>query len=105
MTRLSITRRLTRRRSTRAQKSSSVVKAPSAARVLRMDSIAASPTFLIAASPKRMVSPATLKRTWETLTSGGCTRSPIARHSSMYFTILSVSPISDVSRAAMNSTG
>ena len=68
--------------------------------------MAASPTFLMAASPKRMVSPATLKRTAETLTSGGCdARCPIARHSSMYFTILSVSPISEVSSAAMNSTG
>ena len=101
----SITRRLTSRRSTRAQKSSSVLNAPSAARVARMDSMAASPTFLMAARPKRIVSPATLNCTSETLTSGGDTVRPMARHSSMYFTILSVSPISDVSSAAMNSTG
>jgi hypothetical protein len=67
--------------------------------------MAASPTFLMAARPKRTMSPATLNCTLEVLTSGGSTRMPIARHSSMYFTILSVSPISDVSRAAMNSTG
>ena len=67
--------------------------------------MAASPTFLIAARPKQIVSPATLNWTAETFTSGGCTRRSMARHSSMYLTILSVSPISDVSRAAMNSTG
>ena len=67
--------------------------------------MAASPTFLIAARPKRIVSPATLNCTSETLASGGDTVRPMARHSSMYFTILSVSPISDVSSAAMNSTG
>jgi len=67
--------------------------------------MAASPTFLMAASPKRIVSPATLNCTAETLTSGGWIWIPIARHSSTYFTILSVSPISDVRSAAMNSTG
>jgi len=70
-----------------------------------MDCIAASPTFLMAARPKWTVSPATLNCTADTLTSGGSTRMAIARHSSMYFTILSVSPISEVSSAAMNSTG
>src|SRR5438045_9584723 len=36
--------------------------------------------------------------------SSDLTRRPMARHSSMYLTILSVSPISEVSSAAMNST-
>jgi hypothetical protein len=87
------------------QKSSKVENDPSPLRDLKIDCIAASPTFLIAASPKRTVSPATLNCTAETFTSGGSTRIPIARHSSIYFTILSVSPISEVSSAAMNSTG
>ena len=68
--------------------------------------MAASPTFLMAARPKRIVSPATLKRTAGDVDVGRLRRGcPIARHSSMYFTILSVSPISEVSSAAMNSTG
>jgi len=103
--RLSTTRRLTRRRSTRAQKSTREAKAPSCSRALIMDSMAEAPTFLMAARPKWITSLATVKRAPDTLTSGGSTRSPMLRHSSMYWTILSVFSISDVSSAAMNSTG
>lgn len=103
--RLSITRRLTSRRSTRQQKSSRAVNGPSACRDLTIDSMAVAPTFLIAASPKCTAPPATVNCAPETLTSGGSTRSPIVRHSSTYWTILSVLSISEVSNAAMNSTG
>ena len=70
-----------------------------------MESIAVAPTFLIAASPKWIASAATVNWEPDTLTSGGSTRSPMAWLSSMYCTILSVLSISDVSNAAMNSTG
>ncbi len=70
-----------------------------------MESMADSPTFLMAASPKRSTGPSTVKRAPERLTSGGAMASPMARLSSMYWTILSVRSISDVSSAAMNSTG
>jgi len=56
----SITRRLTSRRSTRPQKSSRLVKVPSASRTFTMESMAVAPTFLIAASPKWIASPDTV---------------------------------------------
>ena len=67
--------------------------------------MAAPPTFLMAPSPKWIVSPLALNGARDVLTSGGSTRKPIARLSSMYWTILSVLSISEVSSAAMNSTG
>ena len=70
-----------------------------------MISIAFWPRFLIAPSPNRIVSPSTPNEKRETLTSGGSTPMPMARHSSMWTTTLSVFAISDVRSAAMNSTG
>ena len=102
---LSTTRRLTARRSTRSQKSKSERKGPSLARAARMASTAPSPTFLMAASPKRMWPTSwpgtTVKCIVDWFASGGSTSIPIARHSPMYWTILSVFARSEVSRAAM----
>ena len=105
LTRLSTTRRFTSWRSSRRQKSTSDVKGPSCSRAATMASIAFCPRFLIAPSPNRIVSPSTPNEKRETLTSGGRTAMPIARHSSMWTTTLSVFAISEVRSAAMNSTG
>ena len=51
---LSTTRRFTARRSTRSQNSNIDLNGPPAERAVRIASTAPSPTFLIAASPKRM---------------------------------------------------
>src|SRR5712691_5487310 len=95
LTKLSTTRRLTARRSTRSQKSKSEVKRPvvaprrseSGAPLIKLGdalrppdppalaastaSTAPSPTFLIAASPKRQESQTTVKNMPESFTSGG----------------------------------
>ncbi len=52
-----------------------------------------------------MVSPTTVKAQLDSLTSGGSTGIPIARHSRMYLATLSLEPISEVSIAAMKATG
>ncbi len=70
-----------------------------------MVSIAFWPRFLIAPSPNRIASWSTANEKRDTLTSGGRTPIPMARHSSMWTTTLSVFAISDVRSAAMNSTG
>ncbi len=70
-----------------------------------MDSMAVRPTFFTAARPKRIAWPCGVKFASLTLMSGGSTGMPISRHSLMYFTTLSVLPVSEVSIAAMNSTG
>ena len=103
---LSTTRRLTARRSTRSQKSKSAVKRPPCRLAVSTASTAPSPTFLIAASPKRMPeSSITVKNMSESFTSGGRTRMPRSRHSPMYCTILSVLARSEVRRAAMKNAG
>ncbi len=53
---LSTTRRFTARRSTRSQNSNTDSNGPPAERALRIASTAPSPTFLMAARPKRMSS-------------------------------------------------
>ena len=63
------------------------------------------PTFLMAARPKTMLSPAGVKLAAEICTSGGTTLMPISRHSPMYLTTFSGLEVSEVSSAAMNSTG
>ena len=71
-----------------------------------MASTAVCPRFLTAPRPKRMrlARPGVkLQSLW--LTSGGSTVMPISRHSLMYFTTLAVLPVSEVSSAAMKSTG
>ncbi len=70
-----------------------------------IDSMALPPTFFTAASPKRIASPCGVNCAPETCTSGGSTAIPISRHSPMYFTTLSGFEVSEVSNAAMNSTG
>jgi hypothetical protein len=102
----SMTRRFTALKSTRSQKSKSDLKGPSFFRASRIDSTAPSPTFLIAASPKRMsFSPTTVKNMSEALTSGGRTWRPISFAEPMYSTIFSVFARSDVSSAAMKNAG
>ena len=66
-----------------------------------IDEMADSPTFLIAASPKRIPLVDGVKNTSLTLTSGGRIAIPISRHSLMYFTIFSWLPRSLVRIAAM----
>jgi hypothetical protein len=71
-----------------------------------MDAIAPAPTFLTAPSPKRIRrSPTTVNLKPDSFTSGGNTSRPSSRASLMYWTTLSVLPISDESSAAMNSAG
>ena len=106
LTRLSTTRRLTSWRSRRRQKSTSDLKRPSRSRAATIVSIAFWPRFLMAPSPKRIVSPSTPKReAGDVDVRRQDARCPCARHSSMWTTTLSVFAISDVRSAAMNSTG
>ena len=63
------------------------------------------PTFLIAASPNPIASPAGVKFESEMCTFGGNTGMFISRHSEMYFTTFSGFDVSLVSNAAINSTG
>src|SRR4029450_11000183 len=75
LVKLSTTRRLTALRSTRSQQSNNDLKAPSWPRVFRTASTAPSPTFLMAARPKRMgarsVPGTTVKNMSDSLPSGG----------------------------------
>ena len=82
------------------------------ARAARIASMAFSPTPLMAPRPKRMRdspgffgSGPTPKARSDSLTSGGSTVMPSARASAMWATTLSVLSFSEVSSAAMNSTG
>jgi hypothetical protein len=52
-----------------------------------------------------MLSPVGVKVAAEVCTSGGTTEILISRHSPMYFTTFSGFDVSEVSKAAMNSTG
>ena len=63
------------------------------------------PTFLMPRRPNRMRPPATLKSAAERLMDGGSTSSPSSRASLTYSASLSVSCISLVRLAAMNSAG
>ena len=90
----------------RSHRSTSERYGPPACRPAMMESIAPAPTFLIAPSPNRMRrSPTTVNLKPDSFTSGGSTSRPSSRASLMYCTTLSVLPISDDSRAAMNSAG
>ena len=103
--RLSTTRLLILRRSTREQKSRNDLNDPSLSLDSMMDSIALSPTFFTAASPKRMFPPSTLKSRTDWLMSGGRTLIPMSLQTLMCLMTLSRFPFSLVSSAAMNSTG
>ena len=100
----SMTRLFTFFKSTRSQKSYREVKGPSL-RYSITASMALSPTFFTAASPKRILSPSTVKTLSLELMSGGRTAMPWLRHSTIYFTTPSVVCISLVSKEAINSTG
>ena len=63
------------------------------------------PTFLMAARPKRMSSPATEKPSSELLTSGGSTRIPISLASAMYSDTLPGTSSTEVKSAAIYSRG
>ena len=67
--------------------------------------MAASPTFLIAARPKRMPSGATVNCRPLALTSGARIGTCMSRHSPMYMASLSVFCRSIVSNAAMKCRG
>ena len=70
-----------------------------------MESAALEPTARTAHKPIRIPWPSGVKSRLLEFTSGGRTGMPISRHSLMYFTTLSVLPISDVSSAERNSSG
>src|SRR5579864_189058 len=101
----SSTRLFSSRRSTFSQNSKIELNLPSSLRADVIDSMALRPTFFTAASPKRIALSCGVKYASLTLMLGGSTGISISRHSLMYLTTLSVLPICDVSKAAMNSTG
>ena len=68
-------------------------------------SIAFAPTFFTAARPNLIWSPSTENFEKDLLISGGNTPIPIELHSLMYSTTLSLLPMIDVIKAAINSTG
>ena len=100
--RLSTTFLLALLKSTRAAKSSNEENFPVALASI-IASIAAAPTFLTAASPNLIVSPATVKSIELSFKSGGSIFMPESLHSPMYFMTLSVSPMFIVRSALMNS--
>ena len=70
-----------------------------------IESTQESPTFLTADSPKRMVSPTTVKRRPLSFTSGGRTLIFIALASATYWGTLSLVFITLLMRAAMYASG
>ena len=102
---LSSTRRFTARGSTRSTTSVSEVNAPVSWRACRIASTDPRPTFFTAARPNRMASPATVKSSNDSFTSGGSTRMPMRTDSATAAATLSVSPASLLSTAAMYSAG
>ena len=103
--RLSSARLFKTRGSTLSQNSKMVLNYPTRVRASRIARAVFSPTFLMAASRSECASPTGVKYRSLELTSGGRTVMPIPRASLMYFTTFSVLPVSEVSSAAMNSTG
>ena len=103
----SITRLFITRRSTFSQNSQKLLKRPpTSSRAFRMDSMALPPTFFTAARPKRIAALAVRRELRaRNLHVRRLDAMPISRHSPMYFTTLSGFEVSDVSSAAMNSTG
>ena len=112
------TRLLTLRRSTRRARSSSEANGPATSeasprpsRAATIDSIAPSPTFLMAARPKRIASGApdasasTVKSACEACTSGGRTAIPSRRHSATTAATFSARSRKPLRTAVMNSTG
>src|SRR5260370_16944568 len=78
---------------------------PPSPRFFRIASTAAGPRFFTAPKPKRIASPTGVKFQSLELTSGGKTVICMSRHSLMYFAISAGLPVSEVSSAAMKSTG
>ena len=104
-TRCSRTRLLTARPSTRAAKSSKSAKGPFASRSAMILCAASSPTPFTPARPNRILPPTGVNISRDSLTSGPRTPSPIASHSATKWATLSAFPSSELSIAAMNSTG
>ena len=102
---LSIARLFKAPKLTLSQNSNSEANLPTSLRALIIPSTAPWPKFLIAPRPKRIAGPSGVKLKSEEFTSGGFTVIPISRHSLIYFTTFAVLPVSEVSRADMNSTG
>ena len=103
--RLSITFLFTFLKSTFLQKSNIKANLPEDSLAEIIASIAASPTFFIAARPNLIPSSTMVNCLLLSFTSGGSILMPIDLHSLIYLTILSVLPISLVSKEAINSTG
>ena len=91
--------------STLARKSPKDANRPLDSRDALMDATTPSPTFLIAARPKRISFPRGVYSPFDSLTSGGKTLMPIRRHSLRYNADLSLSSRTLVRRAAMYSVG
>ena len=100
----SSTLRLASRTSTREQKSVSDRNSPPLSRASMIDSIAPSPTFLTASSPKRIESPSTVNPSPERWTSGGRTSIPRRRHSTTAAATFSALSRNAVSTDVMYST-
>jgi hypothetical protein len=81
------------------------VNAPFSSRVRTIASTTFAPTLRTAVRPKRMSAPTAVKFAADEFTSGGSTVMPMWRHSPRYSADLSLSSLTDVSSAAMYSTG
>ena len=101
----SIARRLSSFPDMRRRKSSKSRKAPPAVLSAASSATAPRPTPLIAASPKRILLPATVKSASDSLTSGGSREMPISRHSAIYTATLELTSSTEVRRAAIYCCG
>ena len=95
----------TARQSTRSQKSQIEVNGPPSSRASMIVSTAASPTFLTASSPKRILPRRTTKSWSDSLTSGGSTSMPISSQRETKNGTLSLVDMTDEISAAMYSAG
>src|SRR5947208_3783962 len=89
----------------RSQRSSSDLNGPSLSRISTRLSTACWPTFLIAASPKRIFSSLMEKSARERLMSGASTSIPRARQSTIPVATLSAEPSMWISNEVMYSSG
>ena len=95
---------MTRRRSTREQKSVNDLNGPPSVRAATIDSIALWPTFLTASRPNRIAGPSTVNSTSERWTSGSLISIPIRRHSAIAAATFSSFERKAVRTAVMYST-
>ena len=101
--RASSTRLVTLRRSTRQHMSKRETYSPSL-RASMISVMALSPTFLMPPRPKTTLPSRAEKERWLALTEGCTTSMPMSLQQEMYLSSFSWLLISEVSRAAMNST-